>query len=310
MNHKNHEENCTDLTVSKDEALFEALGKSKKKKKKKIIRTVISIVLILAILLISAVNFLQRRVRQEFAMGDVEVISYEVTTGTISTVVSGSGTLQNVDTETVVLPSGVELRDILVSYGGAVEEGELIATVDMGTVRSAMSELQTAIEDLDEQIADAEGDQVSAYINAGVSGRVKILYAQKDMEVADVMVDKEEIAMSLCIKLKSHEVVEEIDADSVSKSANSVSKLDVEILLTKIISFINAQGFSCSDCGRMEYMLLELSDCKEGIKSKIKSIAEDKKYRLIVTCGGKRALFEFEIRLKKCKGELHDEKRE
>ena len=195
MNHKKHEENCTDLKVSKDEALFEALGKSKKKKKKKIIRTVISIVLILAILLISAVNFLQRRVRQEFAMGDVEVISYEVTTGTISTVVSGSGTLQNVDTETVVLPSGVELRDILVSYGDAVEEGELIATVDMGTVRSAMSELQTAIEELDEQIADAEGDQVSAYINAGVSGRVKILYAQKDMEVADVMVAHEALAV-------------------------------------------------------------------------------------------------------------------
>ncbi|MBE6923128.1 MAG: HlyD family efflux transporter periplasmic adaptor subunit [Ruminococcaceae bacterium] len=188
MNHKKHEGTVTDLTVSKDEALFEALGKSKKKKKKKIIRTVITIVLILAILLISAVNILQRRVRQEFALGDVEVISYEVTTGTISTVVSGSGTLQNVDTETVALPSGVELRDILVSYGDAVEEGALIATVDMGTVCSAMSELQTTIEDLDEQIADAEGDQVSAYIKAGVSGRVKILYAQKDMEVADVMV--------------------------------------------------------------------------------------------------------------------------
>ena len=188
MNHKKHEGTGTDLTVSKDEALFEALGKSKKKKKKKIIRTVISILLILAILLISAVNILQRRVRQEFAMGNVEVISFDVTTGTISTVVSGSGTLQNVDTETVMLPGGVELTNILVSYGDAVEEGELIAAVDMGTVRSAMSELQATIEELDEQIADAEGDQVSAYIKAGVSGRVKILYAQRDTEIADAMV--------------------------------------------------------------------------------------------------------------------------
>lgn len=188
MNHKKREETGSDLTVSKDEALFEALGKSKQKKKKKIIRTIISIVLILAIVLISGVNILQRRVRQEFAMNDPEVISFDVTTGTISTVVSGSGTLQNVDTETVVLPSGVELIDILVSYGDAVEEGELIATVDMGTVRSSMSELQAAIEDLDEQIADAEGDRVSSYIKAGVSGRVKILYAQKDTAVADAMV--------------------------------------------------------------------------------------------------------------------------
>ena len=188
MNHKKHEETGSDLTVSKDEALFEALGKFKKKKKKKLIRTIIGIVLILAIVLISGVNMLQRRVRQEFAMGDVEVISFEVTTGTISTVVSGSGTLQNVDTETVVLPSGVELTDTLVSYGDAVEDGELIAAVDMGTVRSSMSELQATIEDLDEQIANAEGDQVSSYIKAGVSGRVKILYAQKDTAVADAMV--------------------------------------------------------------------------------------------------------------------------
>lgn len=135
-------------------------------------------------------------------------------------------------------------------------------------------------------------------------------YMSTMFQVSDVMVDKEEIAMSLCIKLKSHEIVEEIEVDSVSKSENSVSKLDVEILLAKIISFINAQGFSCSNCGRMKYMLLELSDCKEGIKSKIKSIAEDKKYRLIVTCGEKRALFEFEVCLKKKKGENADEKRE
>ena len=188
MDHMKHQETGTDLTVSKDEALFEALGKSKKKKKKKIIRTIISIVLILAVILISGVNILQRRVRQEFAMGDVEVISFDVTTGTISTVVSGSGTLQNVDTETVALPSGVELTETLVSYGDAVQEGERIAAVDMGTVRSAMSQLQSTIEDLDEQIADAEGDHVNAYIKAGVSGRVKILHAQKDTAVADAMV--------------------------------------------------------------------------------------------------------------------------
>ena len=110
---------------------------------------------------------------------------------------------------------------------------------------------------------------------------------------------KEEIAMSLCIKLKSHEVVEEIADDSVSNSENSVSKLNVEILFAKIISFINAQGFSCPECGRLKYMLLELSDCKEGIKSKIKSIAEDKKYRLLVICGENRTLFEFEVCLKR-----------
>lgn len=195
MKQNKHEETNADMTVSKDEALFEALGKSEKKKKRKIIRTIVSIVLVLAITLIAGVTILQRRVRQEFAMSNVEVLSYEVTTGTISTVVSGSGTLQNVDTETVALPSGVELTEILVSNGDAVEAGDLIATVDMGTVRSAMSELQTTIEDLDERIAEAEGDTVSTYLKAGVSGRVKILYAEKGTEVADAMVEHGAVAV-------------------------------------------------------------------------------------------------------------------
>ncbi len=135
-------------------------------------------------------------------------------------------------------------------------------------------------------------------------------YMSTMFQVSDVMVDKEEVAMALSIKLKSHEVVEEIELDSVSNSADSVSKMNSDLVLAKIISFINAQGFSCPECGQVEYKLLELSDCKEGIKRNIKSIAEDKKYRLIVTCGGKHALFEFEIRLKKRKGDKHDEKRE
>ena len=178
----------------KDEALFEALGKSKKKKKRKIIRTVISIVLILALALITGVTILQRRVREEFVSRDLEILTYEVTTGSISTVVSGSGTLQNVDTESVTFPTGVELTEILVSYGDTVEKDKLIATVDMGSVRSAMSDLQATIEDLDEQISEAEGDKVSSYIKAGVPGRVKILYAQKDTNVADAMVEHGAVA--------------------------------------------------------------------------------------------------------------------
>ena len=179
----------------KDEALFEALGKSKKKKRRKIVRTIVSIILILAIVLVAGVSILQKRVREQFAMQDLDILSYEVTTGTISTVVSGSGTLQNVDTESVTFPTGVELTEILVSYGDIVEEGKLIAAVDMGSVRSTMSELQTAIEELDEQIADAEGDKVSAYIKAGVTGRVKILYAQADTDVADAMVEHGAVAV-------------------------------------------------------------------------------------------------------------------
>lgn len=195
MNRKKQFEGQEFSAAEKDEALFEALGKSKKKKKRKIVRTVIIIVLVLAVVLIAGTLILQRRVREQFASRDLDVLTYEVTTGTISTVVSGSGTIQNVDTETVTIPSGVELIEILVSYGDPVEEGSLIATVDMGTVRTAMSELQDAIDDLDDQLSDAEDDKVSAYIKAGVSGRIKILYADVDTNVADAMVEHGALAV-------------------------------------------------------------------------------------------------------------------
>lgn len=195
MDKEKKQKNQMPSMEQKDDALFEALGKSKKKKRRKIIRTVISIVLILAVVLVAGMTILQRQVREKFASRDLDILTYEVTTGTISTVVSGSGTLQNVDTESVTFPAGVELTEILVSYGDTVETGKLLATVDMGSVRTAMSDLQASIEDLDEQISDAEGDKVSSNIKAGVSGRVKILYAGQDTNVADAMVEHGAVAV-------------------------------------------------------------------------------------------------------------------
>lgn len=194
-NQNQTESGMEELVTFKDDALFQSLNKSKKKKRRRIIRTITVIVLVIAIVLVAGVIILQRRVREEFASTAADVQSYEVTTGTISTVVSGSGTLQNVDTEAVTVPAGVDVTELLVAFGDTVQEGDLIAAVDMGTVRSTMSELQTAIEDLDEQISEAEDDTVSTYIKAGVAGRVKLLYAQEDQEVTDVMVDSGALAV-------------------------------------------------------------------------------------------------------------------
>ena len=172
-----------------DDALFEALGKSRKARKRKIIRTVLIIAAVLAVGLIAGVSILRRQVRKQFASSSQEVLSAAAERGTISTVVSGSGTLANVDTETVSVPSGVEVTEILVEFGDTVKEGDLLATVDMASVRTAMSDLQGEIEDLDDQIADADGDTVSSYVSAGVPGRVKIIYAEKGKLVEDVMVE-------------------------------------------------------------------------------------------------------------------------
>lgn len=83
----------TAVPANGDDALFEALGKSKKAKKRKIIRTIAIIVVILAAALIAGVSILQRQVRKQFASASEEVLSAQAERGTISTVVSGSGML-------------------------------------------------------------------------------------------------------------------------------------------------------------------------------------------------------------------------
>ena len=88
-----------DQNNSRDDKLFEALDKSKKKKKRKIIRTVIIIVVCLAVVLTAGVFYLRKQVTKRFASNDNDIVSAEATIGSISTQVSGSGSLVNMDEE-------------------------------------------------------------------------------------------------------------------------------------------------------------------------------------------------------------------
>ncbi len=173
----------------RDEALFAVLKANKRAKRRKLIRTIVILLILLALGGTVAVRYLRTRVREQFVMNTQEVLSTQAQRGTISTVVSGSGMLVNVDTETVTVPAGVEITEILVHYGDSVEAGELLATSDPASVRTALAELQEEIENLDDQIADAEGDKVSSYVYAGVPGRVKAIYANLDTKVEDAMVE-------------------------------------------------------------------------------------------------------------------------
>lgn len=179
----------------RNDALFKALDKSRKQKKRRIITTVLVLILVVGIGLAITVSILRRNVQQKFGPSADDVLTHKVATGTISTVVSGSGILENVDTETVEVPAGVELLEILVENGQTVTKGQLLATADMATVRAAMSDLQKQIDDLDDQIADADGDKASTRIAAGVPGRVKVLYGEAGDKVADVMVEHGALAV-------------------------------------------------------------------------------------------------------------------
>ena len=151
-------EKQTKVPAQRDDALFETLGKNKKRKKRRIIITVVSILLVLALVAALGVAFLQRRVREEFATSQGEILSYAVTTGSISTTVSGSGSLTDVDLNSITVPEGVTITEVMVKANQTVKQGDILATVDMASVISAMADLQIQIEALDAEISDAEDD--------------------------------------------------------------------------------------------------------------------------------------------------------
>ena len=183
------------MEPKKDDALFEQLGKNKKRRRRKVIVTVRTVILVLAVLLVGLVIYLRRTVRERFASGTDQVQSYEVKTGTLSTVVSGSGTLAEETLEAVTVPEGVEITGVPVKAGDAVTEGQLLATVDAASVHTALAGLQASLEELDKQISSAESDTVSASLTTRGAGRVKRIYAEKGQSVSDCMVEHGALAV-------------------------------------------------------------------------------------------------------------------
>lgn len=177
------------------EELFDKLNLEKKKRRNKIIRTVIIVLVLIAAALVIAVLSLRKSVDARFAGDAAQVQEYTVQTGTIHTIVTGSGILLEEDLEEMEIPTGVTITEVLVKAGDTVSEGDLLATVDMATVMTALSDMQDQLDDLDDDIADAKGDEVSSYIRAGVSGRVKRIFAEKDMDVSLCMAENGALAV-------------------------------------------------------------------------------------------------------------------
>ena len=221
-------------SVQRDDALFETLGKNKKRKRRKIIITVVSIVLVLAIIAVAGVSILQRRVREQFASNQGEVLSHEVTTGSISTVVSGSGSLTDVDLNSITVPEGVEITEIKVKTNQSVTRGDILATVDMASVISAMADLQVQIEELDEQLSDAEDDAASTTIYAGVTGRVKAIFAEAELSVAEVMFEHGALAL---ISLDGYMAVD-IETDALAVGDSVTVKLSDEETVTGTVESV------------------------------------------------------------------------
>lgn len=171
-----------------DDVLFEALNREKKKKRNRRIRRIVIILAVVALLLAYAVNTLQKRVRETVAAQTDAIKSSVVTIGTVSTTVSGSGTIRDMDTEEISVPAGVKITEVLVESGDKVLSGDVLATVENADVLNALADVQKQIDAKDAKMENAASEAVDEILRAKVSGRIKKIYAQPGDGVAACMV--------------------------------------------------------------------------------------------------------------------------
>ena len=225
-----------DENKNRDDALFKALDKGKKKKRRKRIIVILIIIAVIAAALIFAVRHLQAKVRDAVATQADTVLTWTVAYGTVNTTVSGSGSISDVDTEDISVPDGVVVDEILVEPNTPVSKGDILATVDMDTVTAALADVQSQIAEKDEKISKASSETAATVIKSGVSGRVKIIYAQVGDDVATCMVEHGALAVISQDKYMSASIVTDVLSvgDSVKVIRENGSELNGKVESTAL----------------------------------------------------------------------------
>lgn len=125
-----------------------------KKKKRKILRKRL-ITLAVVLLICGGIGFGMYKLFHE-EEPEKTIWSEPVMRGSITSTVTGSGTTKALNSKTLTLGSGGTVREVFVTSGQHVEEGEPLYNVDSTEAEKAVRDAQKSIEDAKEAIKDAE----------------------------------------------------------------------------------------------------------------------------------------------------------
>lgn len=129
-------------------------------------------------------------------------------------------------------------------------------------------------------------------------------YLSTMFQISDVLIDKEEVAMVLNIKISlpdeggavKNEAAVEHDI-YVSDELSSVSKSYMEIILEKMAKVLDSQGISCFRCPKSKYKLFPLSNvCGEEYLLRAREVSEIH-FGMMILCGNDTPVYTFELTL-------------
>ena len=141
----------------------------------------------------------------------------------------------------------------------------------------------------------ANCDYLTIIPSQGSKGSVIYLnnYLQTMFEISDTILDKDEIAISLNIKIPVLVKIEDNLPRRIRKAQiqvvapeSSVPLSYIRIIMEKVDQFLSLQGLSCCSCPSSIYKLFYIKDCKEN------SV-----YELSIECLNSVKSYHFELRL-------------
>lgn len=139
------------------------------------------------ICIIAIVKILTVQGKNEIPETEATIYSETAKSGSISSVLPGTGTLNDEDSVALVIPSEVEVTKWCVKSGDHVLAGDQLAEVDRVSVMSAIVSVQEKMALLDEELQLHENDEIADEIEASADGRIKMIYGEPGESVAEIM---------------------------------------------------------------------------------------------------------------------------
>lgn len=136
----------------------------------------------------------------------------------------------------------------------------------------------------------SEQGHITVISFSGTSGSAIYLnqYASTMFQVSDTMIDKQELALTLNLRLPSRLKEDCIVTENqiiVSEKMASVSKCRLAAICSHLAKILAAQGLSCCHCSQAQYKLSLLSlDCNGTTQSQAENDSETI-YNLSICCG-------------------------
>lgn len=182
-----------------------------------------------------------------------EVRTAEASEGTLESSLQSSGVVASAQEETLSVPGSITVTEYLVSDGDAVEAGDDVAVLERSSVLSAIADVQTLLQKLDEKMDDVLDSSASSYVTAPTDATVVKVYASSGESVTDVMYHHGSLALLsldglLAVKIENpggYTIGDELKVtDSGGHSETGrISKVEKDSLLITV----DLDDFSCDE---------------------------------------------------------------